>query len=118
MRKILTPNIVSVAALVVLAILGWKSLSLWNQRQKVNREIAVLTRQKQDLQGKNQQIQESLRYLNTQSYKDQLPRQQDLQHPGEVVINLPENVDVQQAGEANAKSGSNLLLWWKYFFKR
>ena len=118
MRKFLTPNIISLVALIVLAILGWKSLSLWGQRQKVNKEIAILTQQKQDLQGKNQQIQESLRYLNTQTYKDQLARQQDLQHPGEVVINLPENVDVQQAPDPNAKSGNNFLQWWKYFFNR
>ncbi len=76
----------------------------YKQRYSIEKEISDLLAQQQDLQKNNQDLQDFIAYLNTDSYKETAAREQlNLQKPGEVVYSF---AGAQQGGSSVTSSAA------------
>lgn len=97
----------------------------FSQRSGIQKEIADLKNQENQLQQKNQNLQNLISYLQTDSYKQKAAREQlNLKKNGEVVYSFAQpQTDTQQASPAanasqNSSGISNAQKWWNYFFNQ
>ncbi len=93
-------------------------------RRQVQIEINDLSKQADSLQKNNQDLQNMIAYLKTDSYKEKAAREQlSMSKPGESVYSFStvSNASAamqQQAADAQAQQDrSNLSKWWAYFFR-
>ena len=98
-------------------------------RHVVQQEIAELSKQADQLQKNNQDLQSFIAYLQTDSYKQKAAREQlSMKKDGEVVYSLGDNTQNQgqvegvstaspSAPEVPLAQQSNPHKWWNYFFK-
>lgn len=105
--------------LLFLVVVEYKQFRLRNSVQK---EIADLSRQADQIQKNNEDLQNFIAYLKTDSYKEKAAREQlSMKKDGEVVYSFAD--PAQQAQEQQADSAqttqtqSNIHKWWQYFFK-
>ncbi|MBU6447391.1 septum formation initiator family protein [Patescibacteria group bacterium] len=76
----------------------------FQQRYSIEKEIKDLSSQQQDLQKNNQDLQDFIAYLKTDSYKQTAAREQlNLQNPGEVVYSF---ADGQQSAVPGAQNSA------------
>lgn len=76
----------------------------FGQKYSIEKEIKDLSAQQQDLQKNNQDLQDFIAYLKTDSYKQTAAREQlNLQNPGEVVYSF---ADGQQNSVPAAPGGA------------
>lgn len=104
---------------LLLAVLGLNEYKQYSQRRAIQKEIQSIIAQGDELQAKNRQLSDSLNYLNTNSYKERLARQQlNLKKEGEIVVNFANLNSPPQNADAPSLNGpkQNALKWWKYFF--
>jgi cell division protein FtsB len=96
----------------------------WKKKQNVDSEIAQLTKQANSLQQKNQEISNSLTFLNSSDFKEKIAREQlNLKKDGEQVYNITDNPNSNTNStnlEAANKPGdmSNARKWYIYFFQQ
>ncbi len=93
----------------------------YRSRSSVNSEIEKLSKQADQIQKNNQDLQEMIAYLNTDSYKEKTAREQlNLRKDGETVYSFAtppaQAPDPEQAREARLATESNIAKWWEYFF--
>ncbi len=89
----------------------------YRQRSKIDAEIADLKKQENDLQGSNQQLEQSINFLSSPEYQDKLARLQlNLKKEGEIVVNFSEKPEQQDSQNNNHSAKSNLIKWWEYIF--
>ena len=105
---------------VVIVLLGVFALELqqWQQRRKIDMEINKLISEHSDLEKRNKDLQESLKYFSSNEYKEKLAREQlGLKKDGEIVIKFPDGGLVTKTKEVEPVPNNNLLKWWEYIFK-
>lgn len=105
---------------VVIVLLGVFALELqqWQQRRKIDMEINKLISEQSDLEKRNKDLQESLKYFSSNEYKEKLAREQlGLKKDGEIVINFPDGGLVTKTKEVEPVPKNNLQKWWEYIFK-
>lgn len=105
--------------LLLLAALAANEYKQYRQRLAIEKEIQSIIAQGEALQAKNRQLSDSLNYLNTDSYKERLAREQlNLKKPGEIVVNFANLKAQPQNAEAQAQNSpkQNAVKWWNYFF--
>jgi cell division protein FtsL len=106
-----------IAVLALLIFVGSLELKQWEERRSVNREIANLQAQEQDLQQKNRDLENSLNFLTSDEYREKIARQQlNLKKDGEIVVNFPKDNLSGTAETAATHNKSNPRKWWDYFF--
>lgn len=90
----------------------------YRQRSQIDAEIAALKKQENDLQGSNQQLEQSINFLSSPEYQDKLARLQlNLKKEGEIVVNFSnKQASADQQAESNHSTKSNLIKWWEYIF--
>lgn len=98
------------------------------ERHKINQEIKELKQEIEKLENRNGELLKLIEYLNTSSYIEEAARiKLGLQKPGESVVIVPKeffsenkaNGDLVSSGiDEQAKEESNVVKWWKYFFKK
>lgn len=94
-------------------------LQQWQQRRKIDTEIAKLQQQQNDLESRNKALQESLSYFKTDNYQDKIAREQlGLKKEGEIVVNFPPENTNNTAPANDSIKKSNLLKWWEYIFNK
>ncbi len=75
------------AALILLAVVFAFESQQWKQRQVINTEINHLISEQQSLEQKNLDLEQSLQYFSSDSYKEKLAREQlGMQKEGEIVV--------------------------------
>ena len=103
--------------LIVLVGVFAVELQQWQKRRAIDKEINQLIAQEQNLQQKNQDLEQSLRYFSSDGYKEKLARQQlGLQKEGEIAVQFPKDIASAPQGNIPAKTPSNPEKWWNYLF--
>jgi len=105
--------------LVGVIIFGTIQYRQRTQRQDISNEINQLQQQQKDLEQKNQQLSDSLQYLNSSGYQDRIARQQlGLKKSGEVVYSFAPDAEEHAAAASDNRvaNSSNVKAWWLYLF--
>lgn len=115
--KILYSKLFLGAILILLIILFVVELQQWRARQAINSEINHLISEQQALEQKNVDLEQSLQYFASDSYKEKLAREQlGLQKEGEIVVNFPKLADETQIQAIQPPEQNNIQKWWRYLF--
>lgn len=117
--RLLKSRLVLGGLLLLLAALAANEYKQYTRRRAIEKEIQSIIAQGEALQAKNRQLSDSLNYLNTDSYKERLAREQlNLKKPGEIVVNFSNLKARPQNSDAQAQNGpkQNAAKWWNYFF--
>lgn len=117
-KPLLNSKLVFVSLLVVFLSLLFFQYRQWLERHNINREIAELQKQEQQLTEHNQQLEQSLKFFASDAYKEQVARQQlGLQKEGEIAVNFPKPGElVNINNQAPVIEKSNPQKWWSYLF--
>lgn len=104
--------------IVAFLISGGLEYNQYSKRRQIDSEIESLKQQEKELNGSNQQLEESINFLSSPEYQDKLARLQlNLKKEGEIVVNFSEQQAVENQQEVNNYSAkSNLIKWWEYIF--
>ena len=116
-KPLISAKIFIVALLILLAFFANLKYQQYKSQGEITKERNSLTKQAETLQKNNQDLNDSLSYLNSQNYKDRIARQQlNLKKEGETVYNFSSS-----GGATNTLSSaveeSNPTKWWKFFFQ-
>jgi cell division protein FtsB len=117
-KQLVSNKIFLFALVVLLAFLANVKYRQWQVEKSIDKEKQILTEQAEAQQKKRDELSQSLSYLNSNSFKERVARQElGLKKDGEVVFNFTEN---QYAGSASSsqtgkKGESNFAKWWNYF---
>lgn len=104
-----------IVLLLVLAM-GAIQFTQWQKRRAIDHEVAELTNTQKQLESKNLELEESLKFFASDAYKEQIARQQlGLQKDGEIAIRMPNNI-VQDKNIIQPLKISNPKKWWNYLF--
>lgn len=102
--------------LVVAGVLGSLQFVQWKKRTAIEQEVAALSREARELEARNNEINESLEFLHTQSAKERIAREQlGMKKDGEIVVSFQDRVTMEAPGKTQPQV-SNRLKWWNYFF--
>jgi cell division protein FtsB len=103
--------------LATAAVLGNIKFRQWQSKNRIEAEKQELLRQAEELSNKNQELAESLKYLNTMNFREKIARQQlGLKKEGENVYVFPEKLTAPETGQPGGNTGKNWQKWWNYFF--
>lgn len=117
-KQTLSSKITIVGLVILLAFLGDWKYKQWSSEKLIQKQKLDLQQQADVLQKKNNELSQSLQYLNSDTFKESVARQQlNLKKPGEQVytfVDAPQNSQALIAGSQN--STSNAKKWLDYFF--
>lgn len=105
-----------IALLILLALLfGWQKFRQYRLQKSIETEKANLQKQLSDLEGKNQELDATLSFLNSKAYKEVVARQQlNMQKAGEFVYGFSEKPSTaKNIGGQN--QSSDFQKWVNYF---
>ncbi len=131
-KKILSSKIT-----LFLLLLGfiWLVVNLTNvyyKKYKINKEVQDLKQQIAQTEKSNQQISAMIDYLSSQGFLEKEAREKlNMKKPGEEVVIIEPSKDTATGSEsalsqtavpneqtaAIVEPESNLVKWWKYFFR-
>jgi cell division protein FtsB len=116
-KQTLSSKITVIGLLILLVFLGNWKYKQWAGEKLIQQQKQELQQQADALQKKNNELSQSLQYLNSDSFKESVARQQlNLKKPGEQVYTF---VDASQSGQVQSqgsKGPSNVEKWFEYFF--
>jgi len=116
-KQALSSKITIVGLLILLIFLADWRYRQWASEKVIQAEKKDLQQQADSLQKKNDELSQSLQYLNSDSFKESVARQQlDLKKQGEQVYTF---VDAAQTGQPQvpaSSGGGNAKKWLDYFF--
>lgn len=115
--QFISNRFVIVLLLGSLALLFVSQYKQYEERKKVSRHIAALKTEAAGIVDKNQQLEDSLKYLSTTAAGDRLARQMNLKKEGEIAVVFmpPKDGEVLAGGTAQP---SHVRAWWDYFFAK
>ncbi len=117
-KKTISSKIAIAALLILLVFLGNLKLKQWRAQRQIEKEKLSLKEQAEGLQKKNNELNQSLQYLNSTGFKERVARQQlDLKKQGEQVYSFSDAPKVAGASTEKASGPGNIQKWWDYFFK-
>jgi cell division protein FtsB len=115
-RQRITSKAAILALIVLLVFLGDLKFRQWQSQREIERQEASLQAQADALQKKNNELNRSLEYLNSPSFKERVAREQlGYKRQGETAYGFSDASGSASAGQANGAPG-NLQKWWDYFF--
>ena len=116
-KQTLTSKISIVALAILLLVLGNLKFKQWQKQAQIDKEKQNLVQQADQLTKKNQELSQSLQYLNSPSFKERAAREQlDLKKSGEQVYSFSPESQVAGAFSGQEREISNAKKWWDYFF--
>ena len=117
-KVLLSSKITIITLLALLLFLGSLKYRQWQGQQAIENLKISLEQQAGAAEKKNQELQQSISFLNSADFKERVARSElNLKKDGELVYNfspVSENSN-SQAGAA-APSQTNPQKWWNYFF--
>lgn len=103
-----------VALLFFLADLKYKQ---YVNQQSINKQVLSLQQQANDLEKQNSDLNNSLQYLSSPDFKEQVARVQlNYKRQGETVFGFTDQQTAAQKANGSSAGASNLQKWWNYFF--
>ena len=109
-------------ALVLLtAFLAQQKYRQYLLQAKIEKEKVSLQKELQGLEGRNSELQRTLGYLDSDTYRELIAKQQlNLQKNGELAYSFSENQAPPDTGNAkqNASEQSNFQKWANYFLNK
>ncbi len=108
----------AILGLIILAgFLGTQEYKQLSNQRKIEEQKTNLQQQADALTKKNADLSESLKYLNSPSFKEKVARQQlNLKKDGETVYSFADASMSNQTSVDSAGKQSNFIKWWHYFF--
>ncbi len=89
----------------------------YKSQKKIENEKNKITGQIKELTEKNEQLKQSLTYLNSAGFKERLAREQlNLKKPDEQIFSFSESSAQTKDSSGNAQEKSNPQKWLAYFF--
>jgi cell division protein FtsB len=117
-KQTISSKIAVVGLLILLAFLADWKYRQWASEKLISAQKQDLQQQADALQKQNNELSQSLQYLNSDSFKESVARQQlGLKKPGEQVYTF---VDSPQTNQPQSQAGagqSNPKKWLDYFFE-
>jgi len=113
----LSSKIAIFGLLVLLAFLADWKYKQWNSENLIQEQKNSLQQQADILQKKNDELSQSLQYLNSDSFKESVARQQlNLKKQGEVEYTFADQPAAAPLPAKDSSGGSNPKKWLDYFF--
>jgi len=117
-KRILSSKLTIILLLILLGFFTNIKYRQWQKQRDIDHEKQKLVSQEQALQQKNDELSQSLSYLNSPSFKERVAREQlGLKKEGEQVYNFSGSFkpveDLQNKTVVGNKS--NPQKWWDYF---
>lgn len=101
-----------------LVVLSWSQYHKWQERKKIDRQIQALKDEAAQVDEKNKQLEESLKYLSTNAATERLARQQlNMKKEGEIAVVFMAGGRSETASATTQAPIPSWRLWWEYFFK-
>lgn len=118
-KHIFSSKIFITVLVILLALLVNVKYKQYRGQRDVEKLKSDLRAQAAAHEQKNQELTESLAYLNSESFKEQAARQQlNLKKEGEVVYSFSDPaLETVEAKKPETKT-SNSQKWWDYFFNQ
>ncbi len=109
---------ITIFGLIILAgFLGVQEFKQLSNQKKIEAQKKSLQEQADTLTKKNNDLNESLQYLNSSDFKEKVARQQlNLKKEGETVYTFADASYVNFSNDSNSTKQSNFIKWWDYFF--
>ena len=116
-KKTLTSNIAIVTLIIVLIFLADLKFKQYKSQKEIEKQTQSLQAQADALDKQNNDLNQSLQYLSSDSFKERVARQQlNYKKQGESVYGFTEAAP-QATNPAVAQSNiSDAQKWWNYFF--
>lgn len=117
-KRLLSSKLVFLLLLAFLAFLGNLKYQQFKSQKAIDAEKQNLLQQTNALQEKNDELSQSLSYLNSEGFKERVAREQlNLKKEGETVYNISEGPPLKGGSTAPAadRSAHNYEKWWNYF---
>jgi cell division protein FtsB len=116
-KQTLSSKIAVVALLLLLVFLSYSKYKQWSAQKLIQAQKQDLQQQADALQKKNDELNQSLQYLNSDTFKESVARQQlGLKKQGEQVYSFADASQTGQLQGQNQQSQSNAKKWLDYFF--
>ena len=116
-KQNLTSKLAIVLLLLMLVFLGNLKFQQWKNQKKIEAEKQNLEKQASDLQRKNNELAQSLEYINSPNFKERVARQQlNLKKEGEAVYSFIQIDSAPSSPAGPEKTSTNAAKWWNYFF--
>lgn len=116
-KQLISSKLAIVALCALLFFLSVIKFKQFQAQAGINKLKNNLLQQQSLGQKKNHDLQDTLNYLNSDNFKDQVARQQlNLQKQGELVYNFTESSATATAQAVGFGEQSDPKLWWQFFF--
>jgi len=116
-KQTLSSKITIFGLIILLAFLADWKYRQWAGEKLIQAQKQSLQQEADALQKKNNELSQSLQYLNSDSFKESVARQQlNLKKPGEQVYSFADAGQTGQPQNQSSAGQSNAKKWLNYFF--
>ncbi len=116
-KQTLSSKIALIALALLMIFLGNLKYKQWKSQRQIEAEKLSLQDQADRLQKKNDELNQSLQYLNSTGFKERVARDQlGLKKEGEQVYSFSDAPQVAGATTDKQNAPGNVQKWWDYFF--
>lgn len=123
-----SPKLFTVLGVIILVLISIPLSKKWQQKQKVDEEVAKLKQEISQVENKNQRLEELIQYLKSDQFLEEQARKNlGMKKKGEEVVVIEEekgkvagafveNKNNTSSSDNKTKPESNWKKWWNYFF--
>ena len=116
-KQSISSKIVIFALLILMVFLGDIKYKQWKNQQAIEKQKQTLLAQAEDKQKKNNDLNQSLQYLNSPSFKERVARGQlNLKKDGETIYSFSNEDGATNSLNNQQAKTKNIEKWWNYFF--
>jgi cell division protein FtsB len=117
LQKILKSRITTFALGLMLVLVVVGATQVLIRKYEVDRQIAGLQKKADEINKKNLELSELVKYLNTPEYKEREAREKlNLKKEGELVVALPKQLGESLEQDNQPPLPSNPSKWFDYLF--
>jgi cell division protein FtsB len=117
LKQILKSRFTTFVLGLVLVLIMVTTAQVLIRKYEVDRQIANLEERAEEINRKNLELSELVKYLNTPEYKEREARERlNLKKEGEIVLAVPDQLKESDSQSAAPLEPSNPEKWFNYFF--
>ncbi len=117
-KEFLSSKIFFIALIILGLFLFNIKYKQYQQQKSIETERNNFIKQARELEKNNLDLSQSLTYLNSDSFKEKIARQElNLKKKDEQVFNFSDNLNAAELSSLNSQEQNkpNFLKWWDYF---